>query len=54
MIRSILREFGHLLPTGIEAVSKFAREHGTEDQLDMPEIADVSDVSTRGTDLRFS
>ncbi len=40
MIRSILREFGHILPTGIEAVSKFAREHGTEDQFDMPEIAD--------------
>ncbi|WP_415922093.1 IS110 family transposase [Tateyamaria sp. SN6-1] len=40
MRRSILREFGHILPTGIEAVSKFAREHGTEDQLEMPEIAD--------------
>ncbi|MEM6481604.1 MAG: IS110 family transposase [Pseudomonadota bacterium] len=40
MICSILREFGHILPTGIEAVSKFAREHGTEGQLDMPEIAD--------------
>ncbi|MFY1713333.1 MULTISPECIES: IS110 family transposase [Tritonibacter] len=40
MIRSILREFGHILPTGIKAVSKFARERGTEDQLKMPEIAD--------------
>jgi transposase len=40
MIRSILREFGHILLTGIEAVSKFARGHGTEDQLAMPEIAD--------------
>lgn len=40
MIRSILREFGHILPTGIEAVSKFARDHGTEEQLEMPEIAD--------------
>ncbi|MDE4062901.1 IS110 family transposase [Phaeobacter gallaeciensis] len=40
MIRSILREFGHILPTGIEAVSKFAREHGTDDQPGMPEIAD--------------
>ncbi|HEY9037771.1 MAG TPA: hypothetical protein VIN05_02355, partial [Roseovarius sp.] len=38
--RSILREFGHILPTGIEAVSKFAREHGSEVQLEMPEIAD--------------
>ena len=40
MIRSILREFGHILPTGIEAVSKFAREHGSTEQLKMPEIAD--------------
>lgn len=40
MIRSILREFGHILPTGIERVSKSAREHGTEEQLEMPEIAD--------------
>jgi len=40
MIRSILREFGHILPTGIEAVSKFAREHGAEEQLEMPKIAD--------------
>ncbi|MEX3015995.1 IS110 family transposase [Gymnodinialimonas hymeniacidonis] len=40
MIRSILREFGHILPTGIEAVSKFAGEHGTGEQLEMPEIAD--------------
>jgi transposase len=40
MIRSLLREFGHILPTGIEAVSKFARVHGTEGQLAIPEIAD--------------
>lgn len=40
MIRSILREFGHILPTGIEAVSAFAREHGAQDQLKMPEVAD--------------
>lgn len=40
MIRSILREFGHILPTGVEAVSKFAGEHGTEKRLDLPEIAD--------------
>ncbi|SDF48768.1 Transposase IS116/IS110/IS902 family protein [Salipiger thiooxidans] len=40
MIRSILREFGHILPTGIEPVSKSAREHGTEEQLKMPEMAD--------------
>jgi len=40
MIRSILREFGHILPSGIEAVSAFARNHGTDAQLEMPEIAD--------------
>ncbi|WP_299681875.1 transposase [uncultured Roseobacter sp.] len=38
--RSILQEFEHILSTGIEAVSKFAREHGIEEQLEMPEIAD--------------
>jgi transposase len=31
MIRSILRGFGHILLTVIEAVSNFARDHGTED-----------------------
>lgn len=40
LIRSILREFGHILPAGIEAVSAFARSHGAEDRLAMPEIAD--------------
>ncbi|GFE63166.1 hypothetical protein KIN_02400 [Litoreibacter roseus] len=30
MIRSILREFGHILRTGIEAKSKFVGEHGQE------------------------
>jgi transposase len=40
MIRSLLREFGHILPTGIEAVSSFARSHGPKDQLAMQEIAD--------------
>ncbi|MEL6921555.1 MAG: hypothetical protein AAFO77_11155 [Pseudomonadota bacterium] len=40
MIRNILREFGHIRPTGIETVSKFAPEHGTEERLAMPEIAD--------------
>lgn len=38
MIRSILREFGHILPTGIEAESAFARKQGTADQLEMSEI----------------
>jgi transposase len=40
MIRSIMREFGHILPTGIEAVSAFARKHGADEQPEMPEIAD--------------
>ncbi|SDX77377.1 transposase [Ruegeria halocynthiae] len=31
MIRSILREYGRILPTGIEAVSKLFGEHGTEE-----------------------
>lgn len=39
MIRSILHEFGHILPTGVEAISKFAHEYRTEDHLEMPEIA---------------
>ena len=33
MIRSILSEFGHILPTGIEAMSKFAREREAEDRF---------------------
>jgi transposase len=40
MTRSILREFGDISPTGIKAVSKFAPDHGTEDQLAIPEIGD--------------
>lgn len=40
MIRSILREFSHILPTGIEAISAFARSHGIKDQLAIPQIAD--------------
>jgi hypothetical protein len=40
MIRSMLREFGHILPKGIKEVSAFARKHGTEDQSATPEVAD--------------
>ena len=40
VIRSILRKFGHILPTGIDAVSKFTREHGTQEQLELPESAE--------------
>lgn len=39
MIRSLLREFGHILPIGIKAVTAFAKPHLAEDNPDMPEIA---------------
>ena len=39
MIRSVLREFGHVLPTGVEAVNRFSQGHMDGDQLDMPELA---------------
>jgi transposase len=39
MIRSLLREFGHILPIGIEAVTAFAKRHLKGDHPDMPEIA---------------
>jgi transposase len=39
MIRSLLREFGHILPIGIEAVTAFARRHHDGDHPDMPDIA---------------
>ena len=39
MIRSLLREFGHILPIGIEAVTGFAKRHLDGDQPEMPEIA---------------
>jgi transposase len=39
MIRSLLREFGHILPIGIEAVTAFAKRHLSGDHPDMPEIA---------------
>jgi transposase len=40
MIRSLLREFGHILPTGVEAVTGFAISHRDRDPLAMPELAD--------------
>lgn len=40
LIRSVPLGFGHILSTGIEAVSKAARDSGSGEQLDMPEIAD--------------
>jgi len=40
LIRSILRAFGDILPAGPEAACKVAREHGTENHLEMPESAD--------------
>ena len=39
MIRSLLREFGHILPIGIEAVTAFAKRHLDGDHPDMPQIA---------------
>lgn len=39
MIRGLLREFGHILPIGIEAVTAFAKRHLNGDHPDKPEIA---------------
>ena len=39
MIRSLLREFGHILPLGVEVVTAFAKRHLDGDQPDMPDIA---------------
>lgn len=39
MIRSLLREFGHILPIGIEAVTVFAKRHLDGDHPDLPDIA---------------
>ncbi|MGB5559112.1 MAG: IS110 family transposase [Paracoccaceae bacterium] len=39
MIRSLLREFGHVLPTGVEAVAAFSIRHRDGDQPDLPELA---------------
>jgi transposase len=39
LIRSLLCEFGHVLPTGIEAVTAFANRHLQGDRPDMPELA---------------
>lgn len=35
----LLRKFGHNLPTGIEAVSKFTNRHLEGDRPEMPELA---------------
>ena len=39
MIRSLLREFGHVLPSGVDAVNAFARRHLEGERPDMPELA---------------
>jgi len=39
MIRSILREFGHILPTGIEAVTHFSKRYIDGDRSEMPDVA---------------
>lgn len=38
MIRGLLREFAHLLPTGVEAETAFTNGHLSGDHPDMPEI----------------
>ncbi len=38
MGRSVLREFGHVLPTGIEATLKFAQAFLDGDHADLPEV----------------
>lgn len=39
LIRSLLREVGHVLPTGIEALTAFAKRHLDGDYLEMPDLA---------------
>lgn len=39
MIRGLLREFGHIIPTGIEAVIAFAKRHLEGDRPGMPDLA---------------
>ncbi len=39
MIRGLLREFGHILPIGVEAVTVFAKRHLGGYHPDMPEVA---------------
>ncbi len=39
MIRSLLREFGHVLPSGVDAVIAFAKRHLEGDRPDVPELA---------------
>ncbi len=39
LIRGLLREFGHVLPGGIEAVTAFAERHLEGDRPEMPDLA---------------
>lgn len=39
MIRGMLREFGYVLPTGVEAVIRFSKSHLEGDQPKIPELA---------------
>jgi len=39
MIRSLLREFGHVLRSGVEAVSAFSKRHLEGDHPEMPDLA---------------
>ena len=42
MIRSLLREFGHIWPLGVEAVTAFSKRHLGGDQPDMPDMPDIA------------
>ena len=39
VIRGLLREFGHILPTGIQAVAAFSMRHLEGDHPDIPDLA---------------
>jgi transposase len=39
VIRGMLREFGYVLPTGVEAVIRFSKSHLEGDQPKIPELA---------------
>lgn len=42
MIRSLLREFGHIWPLGVEAVTAFSKRHLGGNQPDMPDMPDIA------------
>ncbi len=42
MIRGLLREFGHVLPTGVEEITSFSQRHLEGDCPDIPDLANGS------------